>query len=58
MKLLRELLARVEHTTLRDETAMGIVKEEIAAYLAGERSAEETARTIQQRMRIYVAEQG
>lgn len=57
-KLLRELLARVEHTTLRDETAFGIVKEEIAPYLAGERSAEETARVIQQRMRIYVAEQG
>ena len=55
---LRELLARVEHTTLRDETAMGIAKEEIAPYLAGERSAEETARIIQQRMRIYVTEQG
>ena len=58
VKLLRELLARVEHTTLRDETAIGIVKEETAPYLAGERSAEETARIIQQRMRIYVAEQG
>ena len=56
--LLRELLARVEHTTLSDETAMGIVKEEAAPYLAGERGAEETARIIQQRMRIYVAEQG
>ena len=58
VKLLRELLARVEHTTLRDETAIGILKEETAPYLAGERSAEETARIIQQRMRIYVAEQG
>ena len=56
--LLRELLARVEHTTLSDDTAMGIVKEEAAPYLAGERGAEETARIIQQRMRIYVAEQG
>ena len=55
---LRGLLTRVEHTTLRDETAFEIVKEEIAPYLAGERSAEETARIIQQRMRIYVAEQG
>ena len=54
----RELLSRVEHTTLCDETALDIVREEIAPFLAGERSAEETARIIQRRMSLYVAERG
>lgn len=54
----RELLGRVEHTTLYDETALAIVQEEVAPFLAGQRSAEETAQIIQRRMSIYVAEQG
>ncbi len=54
----RELLSRVEHTTLCDETALDIVREEIAPFLAGDRSAEETASIIQRRMSLYVAERG
>ena len=52
------LLGKVEHTTLRDDTAMAIIREEAAPFLAGERSAEDAARLIQSRMSIYVAEQG
>ena len=54
---LQELLRRMEHTTLCDETAFEIVSTEIAPFLAGQRSAEETARIIQSRMSIYVSEQ-
>ncbi len=52
------LLSKVEHTTLKDETAMAIIREEVVPFLAGERSAEDTARLIQNRISIYVAEQG
>ncbi len=54
---LRELIAAVEHTTLYDETALDIVREEIAAFLTGQRSAEETAHLIQSRVSLYVSEQ-
>ena len=53
----QELLRRMEHTTLYDETAFEIVSTEIAPFLAGQRSAEETASIIQSRMSIYVSEQ-
>ena len=51
------LLDAIEHTTLCDETAMGIIREEAAAFFAGQRSAEETARLIQSRMSLYISEQ-
>ena len=54
---LRELIAAVEHTTLVDQTALDIIREETAAFLAGQRSAEETARLIQSRLSLYVSEQ-
>ena len=54
---LHELLRRMEHTTMYDETAFEIVNTEIAPFLAGQRSAEETASIIQSRMSIYVSEQ-
>ena len=54
----RELLEQVEHSTLCDETALTILREEIAPFLAGQRSAEETAKVIQSRMSIYISEQG
>ena len=53
----QELLRQVEHTELYDETAYAIIQEEVTAFLAGQRSAEETARIIQRRMSIYVSEQ-
>ena len=53
-----ELLDRIEHTSLCDEEAMDIVRAEMGPFLAGERSAEETADIIQRRMSLYVAERG
>ena len=53
----QELLRQVEHTELYDETAYAIIQEEVTVFLAGQRSAEETARIIQSRMSIYVSEQ-
>lgn len=50
-------LASVENTTLCDETALGMICEEAEAYFGGVRTAEETARVIQERLAIYVAEQ-
>ena len=52
------LLEKVEHTSLRDETALSMIREEVAPFLAGERSAEDAARLIQSRISIYVSEQG
>ena len=54
---LPELIAAVKHTTLIDEKAMSIIREEIEPFLAGQRSAEETARLIQSRVSLYVSEQ-
>ena len=51
------LLEAIEHTTLCDETAMGIIREEAAGFFAGQRGAEETARLIQSRMSLYISEQ-
>lgn len=51
------LLGAIEHTTLCDETAMGIIREEAAGFFAGQRGAEETARLIQSRMSLYISEQ-
>ncbi len=52
-----DFLASVESSTLCDETALGIICEESAAYFAGACTAEEAARVIQERLSIYVAEQ-
>ena len=54
--LLTDLLAHIEHTTLYDQTALDIIKEESAAYFGGTRSAEETAAMVQSRISIYVSE--
>lgn len=52
-----DFLTSVESSTLCDETALGIICEESAAYFAGACTAEEAARVIQERLSIYVAEQ-
>ena len=52
-----DFLASVESSTLCDETALGMICEEAAAYFAGACTAEEAARVIQERLSIYVAEQ-
>lgn len=53
-----KLIEAVDCTTLYDETALGIMKEEALAYFSGIRSAEKAAEIIQSRLSIYVAEQG
>lgn len=53
-----ELIKAVDCTTLYDETALGIMKDEALAYFNGVRSAGEAAAIIQSRLSIYVAEQG
>ena len=52
------LLEQMEHSTLLDQTAMDIIREEAAPVLAGERSAGQAAALIQKRLSIYVSEQG
>jgi len=52
-----DFLASVESSTLCDETALGMICEEAAAYFSGACTAEEAARVIQDRLSIYVAEQ-
>ena len=51
------LLGAIEHTTLRDETVMSIIRQETAVFLSGDRTAAETARLIQSRVSLYVSEQ-
>lgn len=50
------LLNSLERNTASDRMILDIVLEEAAAFFAGDRSAEATARLIQSRVAIYVAE--
>ena len=52
-----ELLGQIRHTTLCDQTALGIIQEEFAAVLSGDKSPQEAARLVQSRMSLYVSEQ-
>ena len=52
------LLDRVEIFYKHDPIVLNIIMKECEPFLAGERSAEDTAARIQSRMQIYVAEQG
>lgn len=52
-----ELLSTIETVGLYDQTALDIIEEEAAAFFAGDKTAEETAKIIQQRVSLYVAEQ-
>ena len=40
-----------------DQSVLGIITEEAAGYLAGDRSVEETSRLIQSRVSLYIQEQ-
>lgn len=53
----RELLGRIEHTSLYDKTAMDIIQQECEPFFRGEKTAERTAALIQSRLSLYVAEQ-
>jgi ABC-type glycerol-3-phosphate transport system substrate-binding protein len=52
-----EFLNSITRTMEYDQTLADIVTEECAAFFAGDKSAEETARLIQSRVLIYVNEQ-
>ena len=55
-----KLLAVVESATQAvdmNTTVASIVRSEAAAYFAGQKSAEETARLIQSKVNLYVSEQ-
>lgn len=54
---LPELLESVGRAYRHDENVYNIVVEEAAAFFAGDKTAQETARLIQSRIQIYVAEQ-
>ena len=51
-------LSQIENVVLYDETVLNIIETECAAFFAGDKSAEETARLIQSKVSLYVAEQG
>ena len=51
------LLAASENIAIYDETVLGIIADESAAFFAGSKTAAETAKNIQSRVSIYVAEQ-
>lgn len=56
---LEELIAYVESVTtlpFEDTNVMNIINEEMGAYFAGQKTAEETAKLIQNRVQLYVNE--
>lgn len=52
------LVSKLENAALYDETVLDIIKSESQAFFNGDKTAEETARLIQSRAGLYVAEQG
>lgn len=54
---LRELINSTERSTAYDKNVMDIIAEELQPFFTGAKSAEETARLIQDRVSIYVNEQ-
>ena len=53
---LQRLLDRAVRSTSYDQVIAGIVREEVGAYFAGQRSAEEVSKRIQSRVELYMAE--
>ena len=54
---LRELINSTDRSTAYDKNVMNIVSEELQSFFSGAKSAEDTARLIQDRVGIYVNEQ-
>ena len=54
--LLLELVSNIGHTPMTEHPVKNIVNEDVAAFFAGTRSAEDTARIIQSRVQIFLAE--
>ncbi len=53
-----ELINSTTSVYRHDEEVMDIVEDEAAAYFAGEKSAEDVAKMVQNRVSLYMAEQG
>lgn len=51
-----ELIDSIDHTSSYDENMMSIITEETGSFFAGEKSAEETASLIQNRIQLYISE--
>ena len=54
---LYEIIELPEHMAVYDETVVDIIIEEAEEYFAGNRTAEEAAARVQERVSLYVAEQ-
>lgn len=54
---LYELIERPEKMAIYDETVVDIIIEEAEEYFAGNRTAEEAAARVQERVSLYVSEQ-
>ena len=52
-----ELIQGAAYCADNESPAISIVKEEAAAFFAGDKSAEEVAKIVQNRVSIYLAEQ-
>ena len=55
-ELLRDIISNIGHGLMVDHPIQTIVFENVHAFLAGARSAEDTARIIQSRVQIYLSE--
>lgn len=56
IKKLQELLENATAPDMRSEEVLNIIMEEAEPYLAGEKTAEEAAQVIQNRMQLYMSE--
>ena len=54
--VMRELVYGTDRLVIRDDVVIDTLKTEITAFLAGKTSAKETARLIQSKMSLYMAE--
>ena len=54
---LRQLINSTDRSAAYDKNVMNIVSEELQSFFSGAKSAEDTARLIQDRVGIYVNEQ-
>lgn len=58
IKVCKELINSADIIVREDSSVLSIIEEEAAAYFAGDKTAEETAKIIQNRVQTYLSEQG
>lgn len=51
------LVSELENVTIYDETVLGIIRRESAAFFSGDKTVEDAAKLIQSKVSIYLAEQ-